>query len=325
MNYDGSMVYAKTNYDNQPGSFTPFTQTINNSVSPLVIARDGAMTISEIIIMNKGLNAAQEKIINNYLSRKHKIGLYFNGYINNDNFPYNGDIIGVGRGSSSAYHLRSSGGGLGIEADSTSLSSTNSFIFAAHNNLDSVKIKNDFINRFYYIHSQEATGDKVIKGSLFFLFDSLGLTVPTAADGYKLYYSPSGSAEFTGDTVASTPTLVGNTIKFTLDTIKTGYYALGKATKPIGLSVKNVKESGKFNATIYPNPVQSQLNVELNTDVNSSFMLNVYNIYGSKLISKTEPWNINLAMVNVTELPKGIYLLEIIQGETKKTLRFVKQ
>lgn len=65
----------------------------------------------------------------------------------------------------------------------------------------------------------------------------------------------------------------------------------------------------EMNIKIYPNPVQSIINVELPTSEYQHVLFNLYDITGKKIKSYSENWSENIQL-NISDLPAGNYLLE---------------
>ena len=64
---------------------------------------------------------------------------------------------------------------------------------------------------------------------------------------------------------------------------------------------------------IYPNPTQSNLNVEFNSNTDGKLWLNVYNISGQRVLSQERGFDtgLNTKSLDVSPLPDGIYILEM--------------
>jgi len=66
----------------------------------------------------------------------------------------------------------------------------------------------------------------------------------------------------------------------------------------------------KLPVKIYPNPVQSVLNIELPTADYQNVLIDIYDINGKKIKSFKEHWQENISL-NIESLPTGNYLLEL--------------
>jgi len=73
------------------------------------------------------------------------------------------------------------------------------------------------------------------------------------------------------------------------------------------------KESSIFATTLYPNPVQNQLNISLILNQTTDFKIHLYNAIGQKMFSFNETANAGYyhKIVNTTDLNNGIYYLII--------------
>ena len=76
---------------------------------------------------------------------------------------------------------------------------------------------------------------------------------------------------------------------------------------------------------IYPNPIKDYLNVEVkSTDSKESTVVyQVFDIVGNELITKQSSGSID--KINVTELPKGFYLLLVTSKNKKIAQKFIKE
>ena len=75
----------------------------------------------------------------------------------------------------------------------------------------------------------------------------------------------------------------------------------------------------KADLKIYPNPVSSVLFVEADVDINK---LTIYNLLGQIVSEKIVT---DAPEIDVRNLPSGVYLIDIENGESHKTLRFIKE
>jgi len=72
------------------------------------------------------------------------------------------------------------------------------------------------------------------------------------------------------------------------------------------------RKNDELEIEVYPNPVKSNINIILISDVNMQIEINLRDVIGRPLIMKKENVNKNANIVmNVENLNKGTYLLEI--------------
>jgi hypothetical protein len=84
-----------------------------------------------------------------------------------------------------------------------------------------------------------------------------------------------------------------------------------------GTTLKNT-EADKINIKTYPNPASSELFI---TGASQNSNVLIYNTLGEMV--KTTPLPAN-NKIDIATLPTGIYYLQILQGETQQTIKFVK-
>ncbi|MEN8116708.1 MAG: kelch repeat-containing protein [Bacteroidota bacterium] len=77
--------------------------------------------------------------------------------------------------------------------------------------------------------------------------------------------------------------------------------------------------SPEFN--IYPNPVQDKLNISFDEEIQ---FVEVFNLAGVKLMVK-QVTDINRTTLNVSELPQGMYILNVATKEGRGSKMFIKQ
>ncbi|NJN28310.1 MAG: DNRLRE domain-containing protein [Cyclobacteriaceae bacterium] len=186
------------------------------------------MNIAEVILYRKGLNAAQNAIVSNYLSAKYGIDLTYQGATENaklyTNSMYFHDLIGVGKklwidGTTAHEHTWSSGAGLVLKSASSMAVGT--FVLAAHNGME-VKTTNNWERHW----NVEVSGNNP-DVTLGFNFKTVGLEVPTDISAYTLYFDDgTGFAD-----MGINGTKDGNVVNFAVAAIQEGIYTIA-TSKP---------------------------------------------------------------------------------------------
>lgn len=76
---------------------------------------------------------------------------------------------------------------------------------------------------------------------------------------------------------------------------------------------------------VYPNPATDVLNIEVNASQASEMSINVYNIMGQNVMSKTTSINtgINRPSISTSELSSGIYFVTVKANGFENTLKFI--
>jgi hypothetical protein len=172
------------------------------------------------------------------------------------------------------------------------------------------------------------------------------ITSPTSATTFTAPTSVTISAgsEDSDGTVAKVEFFQGTTKLGQATTSPYSYTWTGIAAGPYSLTVKATDNQGAVttssavsiivnsatglnlaeNSTekkmvIYPNPISGEINLELNAGKSS---ISIYNLGGKQLFNlKTS----NLTeVINVNDLNNGIYILEIIQNNSRKSFKLVK-
>ena len=105
-------------------------------------------------------------------------------------------------------------------------------------------------------------------------------------------------------------------------------YTLSTQTSATNLKLEQAEiTESKASITIYPSPASNKINVEFFAASNQEVILNLYSPLGQKLNSQRIPTTdgLNTASFDVANFSNGIYILEMIDNEEKKTQKFVIQ
>ncbi len=76
--------------------------------------------------------------------------------------------------------------------------------------------------------------------------------------------------------------------------------------------------------SIYPNPATSELNIDLPETFRQKGTISIFSIGGSVLM-KREVTSERLVTVDISHLPKGIYLCRYSNSQETQTVKFIKQ
>ncbi len=92
---------------------------------------------------------------------------------------------------------------------------------------------------------------------------------------------------------------------------------------PNNCSILSLQDFQESTFKIYPNPVTENLSLDLDIFTND-LSANIYNMLGSLVYTKKNI-TVNDNKINLSQLTKGVYLIELKEGENKKFIkRFVK-
>jgi hypothetical protein len=110
-------------------------------------------------------------------------------------------------------------------------------------------------------------------------------------------------------------------------TLPLGEKITKQATIPASpLAEKTVEE---WSVTIYPNPVNTLLNIYFNMKSRGEFTLEVYDMTGRKLIAENALIILpgQVAEIDLTRLTSALYLLKVIPAKqgTQKLFKIIKQ
>ncbi len=81
------------------------------------------------------------------------------------------------------------------------------------------------------------------------------------------------------------------------------------------------------NVNVYPNPSNGKINLELNTDHESKFIISVIDMMGKQIISLNHKVSIgrNNLEIDLSSFANGIYTLHIVDGNSENNLRVILQ
>ena len=209
-----------------------YSKIINPTEATAILGGFQGMDIAEVVLYRKGLNAAQNAIVFNYLSAKYGIDLTYPGATTNAklyaNTDYTDDLVGIGKklwidGTTTHEHTWASSAGLELKAGSAL--GVDNFVLAAHNGMEVKTIKN--WERHWNL---EVTGSNP-NLTMGFNFNAVGFEVPADISEFKLYYDDgNGFAD-----LGLTGTKNGNVVSFEVTEIQEGIYTIA-TTKPGALA-----------------------------------------------------------------------------------------
>jgi hypothetical protein len=106
----------------------------------------------------------------------------------------------------------------------------------------------------------------------------------------------------------------------TLNACHTGGAIMGIGAKDLSF---NGEEQAAEAVSVFPNPVANELNINLGFELSEGAKVKVVSVTGQEMMS-IEASELK-GGINVSSLPKGIYLVQAFDGKSKVSARFVKQ
>jgi hypothetical protein len=92
----------------------------------------------------------------------------------------------------------------------------------------------------------------------------------------------------------------------------------------INVSITGVQKLKNANIIAYPNPFKDEINVDL-TGKNENIEINIYNLMGAKIKTSQIKYADGIEKVDVSELPRGIYLLVLTIDSTDYSVKITKE
>lgn len=147
------------------------------------------------------------------------------------------------------------------------------------------------------------------------------VTVLTASDGDSYQWYQNGEAITTdGTSQVYQATSVGS---YQVEVSINGCVGLSSTEQVTILSIEDDLLSKSIS--VYPNPAQNKITIAISNEETGEMQLNVYNLLGSKMISKNllKKSSESNMTVDVSELSYGTYLFEIVSEKARATKRVV--
>ena len=283
---------------------TAYSKPILSTDATLIIGGFQSMNLAEVVYFNSTVNAAQTRIVHEYLAAKYGLSLTDGSATINlyTNTSYTSDLIGIGQeadlvGGGSESHLHATGGGLELKADA--FSADGDYVMAAH---DGSPLATDGAwSRTYYVQTAGSGGSV----QMIFDFEKAGLTLGEVSQ-YKLHYAADDPASITD--LGLTATSDGNKLVFTVDNVADGYYTIGMST---GLGDDRLGQLP--GVAVYPNPARELVTVSLRNELNGEVDIHIYDLSGKTALStqvmKAGEWMQH--ELDLGALEKGYYMIEV--------------
>lgn len=84
-------------------------------------------------------------------------------------------------------------------------------------------------------------------------------------------------------------------------------------------------EQATAEVIVFPNPVNDMLNIQLLSTVKTTGVIEILSLEGKVIYKQTINGNANVYQVNISTLPKGMYICRINNGTNIKITKFIKQ
>jgi hypothetical protein len=192
--------------------------------------------IAEVIVYGYTLNAAQQTLLDNYLSSKYGISIPSDKYVG-DESNYNKDVAGIGKESDGSHTMAQSAGL--ILKNNAFLTDNGDYVLMGHSDASSISFTNETndlpltiikrLSRIWYIDRTDGAGSANGNILIGFDFSEAGLSeMPLEPENYSLLYRSGSSGTFsTAQTVAVH--IIDDQIYFEIseDHLNDGYYTLG--------------------------------------------------------------------------------------------------
>ncbi|MCB0805997.1 MAG: T9SS type A sorting domain-containing protein [Bacteroidales bacterium] len=87
--------------------------------------------------------------------------------------------------------------------------------------------------------------------------------------------------------------------------------------------IPHVNETAIDGIGIYPNPASDKIHINLLNQISGSFEISLVNNQGSEVLNQS--FDENNAVLDISQLPNGVYFLKVIDGENSKVKKVVKK
>ena len=89
-------------------------------------------------------------------------------------------------------------------------------------------------------------------------------------------------------------------------------------------SEKTANEVADYKLSLYPNPAVNQLNFRLEGVNDETVTIEIYNAFGQLILTERYGNLNNESNIDISALPSGMYIFNILTGDQKITERFKK-
>lgn len=149
---------------------------------------------------------------------------------------------------------------------------------------------------------------------------NLGDFTLNQASGFSIYQGEEG------------PDFAGISARYVLITPISNYggscYGLSEVKFNLDINLEVVDEELGYNAVVYPNPFNENINIQINTLFpNESINYSLHDLLGRKILSKTveNQTETNNITIQSSDLVSGIYFMKISHNNKQKTFKIIKE
>jgi hypothetical protein len=96
---------------------------------------------------------------------------------------------------------------------------------------------------------------------------------------------------------------------------------------PAYLNIPITKKGLVLESVIFPNPVKTLLTIHYKCESHLNVILNIYNLQGNRVIEKSQTSECGKGhkiIVNVSDLPPGVYIYQLHSGDQFLNGKFIK-
>lgn len=134
----------------------------------------------------------------------------------------------------------------------------------------------------------------------------------------RVYYLPKGTTAWTSFSQGlSKARITELKVDYRNNRVLISTYGRGMWESPVHVNTQFVRTDVQPEVRVFPNPTKEHLNVR---GLSSSFTYQIMDIQG-RIVSKGK----SESSINFQHIQSGIYIVEIVQGELKRTFRIVKE
>ncbi|MCK9422694.1 MAG: T9SS type A sorting domain-containing protein [Bacteroidales bacterium] len=171
-------------------------------------------------------------------------------------------------------------------------------------------------------------GYKEIRLSTLFLL-GLGLTGLQAQNALKVKEKSGTETSYNLDDIRKLTFLSGNLIVSKTDGIIQMYTLSNIRFLDFGNAVTSIDQYTLLENSslqVYPNPVIDEFTFTYQFANKGSFQIDIFDLQGKVVLTKTESHTegMDRFKINVSKLPKGLYLCRLLNGSSIETRKFLK-
>ena len=90
-------------------------------------------------------------------------------------------------------------------------------------------------------------------------------------------------------------------------------------------TIVGLKETKNANISLYPNPAKNEITINLANSLNNSMVCSMIDVLGKEVASASIEKGTSSFKLNIESLEKGVYFVNLMDGNTVITKKIIKE